>query len=560
VIHVTEPVDSSLQQLAARFWSWRAEQQPRSRDDIPRLDRPEGWLPNWRLEAVGAYRDQLAEFAGQLRALDVSDAPVEIQVDHALIRSAIARVRWEMEVVAAWRTHPGFYVDQTIGVLFDRLVMPPPFGAVRGEEIVRTLRAVRSGLEQARSNLDGHVVEEFAAVTVAELADIEDQVEACADALVPELQPDLGDPLRMAGRDAASALASFSQWLGSGNVRMTPWQPVGEEAFGRFLREVALMPYSPEELLTLSRQEQDRAVALSKIEATRWPVNPAEPVMPAGVAFPDAETQVRREAEDELAVRRFYVDHRLLSQPESLGHYLTAPLPSYLRPISWLGVTDDLTSEKRVGENGVSYVPEPRPDLPYFYAANARDPRCGIVHEGVHYQQLALSWRHPDPIRRHYYDSGANEGIAFYNEEMMLRAGLFEDKPLTQEVMYSFMRLRAIRVEVDVSLALGAMTIEDAGNYLEQRVPMDRGTAREEAAFFAAAPGQGLTYQVGKSQIFHFLADASRLDGEAFDLQQFHDYLWLNGNVPIALLRFERLGLGDEWDIIKGASGISSST
>ncbi|HXW78851.1 MAG TPA: hypothetical protein VEJ84_05100, partial [Acidimicrobiales bacterium] len=212
---MTEPVDSSLQQLAARFWSWRAQQQPRSRDDIPRLDRPGGWLPDWSPGAVGAYREQLSLFDGQLRGLDVSLAPVEVQVDHALVGSAIARVRWEMDVVAAWRRHPGFYVDQTIGVLFDRLVVPPPFGAVRGEEIVRTLRAVRSGLEQARSNLEGDVVEEFAKVTVAELAGIEEEVQACADALVRELPPDLSDPLRTAAEDAGGALGSFREWLGS---------------------------------------------------------------------------------------------------------------------------------------------------------------------------------------------------------------------------------------------------------------------------------------------------------------------------------------------------------
>jgi Bacterial protein of unknown function (DUF885) len=551
---VTEPVEGSLQRLAARFWSWRTSQQPRSRDDIPRLDRPEGWLPNWSPSAVAAYREQLAGFNGEFGSLDAHDAPVPVQVDHALVASALARVRWELDVVAAWQRQPGFYVDQTIGVLFDRLVVPPPFGDRRGAEIVRTLAAVRSGLELARANLAGHAVEEFARVTVAELADVEEQVQTCAVALVPELPADLGDPLRTAAEDAARALGSFREWLRSGRVAMQSWEPVGQEEFGRFLREVALLAYSPQQLLTLARAEQDRAVALSRIEATSRRAEPPVPV------FRDADSQVRREAEDELAVRRFYVEHRLLSQPDSLGHYLTAPLPSYLRPISWLGVTDDLTSEERVGENGVSYVPEPRPDLPYFYAANASDPRCGIVHEGVHYQQLALSWRHPDPIRRHYYDSGANEGIAFYNEELMLQAGLFEDKPSTRSVMYSFMRLRALRVEVDVSLALGAISIEEAAEYLERRVPMDRGTAREEAAFFAALPGQGLTYQVGKSQILNFLADAARSEGEAFDLQQFHDYLWLNGNVPIALLRFERLGLRDEWDLIRGTTGMSSST
>jgi hypothetical protein len=56
-----------------------------------------------------------------------------------------------------------------------------------------------------------------------------------------------------------------------------------------------------------------------------------------------------------------------------------------------------------------------------------------------------------NPIRRHCYDSVANEGIGFYAEEMMLQAGLFDDNPHTREIIYNFMRLRALRVEVDVN-------------------------------------------------------------------------------------------------------------
>ena len=70
-------------------------------------------------------------------------------------------------------------------------------------------------------------------------------------------------------------------------------------------------------------------------------------------------------------------------------------MPAYLEPLRFLGVADDLTGPGRLTEDGVSYVPPPGPELPYFYAANARDPRAGILHEGVHYQQLALAWRNP---------------------------------------------------------------------------------------------------------------------------------------------------------------------
>jgi uncharacterized protein (DUF885 family) len=189
-------------------------------------------------------------------------------------------------------------------------------------------------------------------------------------------------------------------------------------------------------------------------------------------------------------------------------------------------------------------VPEPSEKLGYFWRATAMDSRPICVHEGVpgHYFQLCLSWKHEDPIRRHYYDSGANEGIGFYAEEMMLQAGLFEDSPHTREIIYNFMRLRALRVEVDVKLALGEFTLDQAAKYLQEKVPMDEGTARAEATSFSVAPGQAITYQIGKLQILKFLAEARMRQGEKFDLRAFHDFVWKNGNVPIALQEWEYLG------------------
>jgi uncharacterized protein (DUF885 family) len=156
----------------------------------------------------------------------------------------------------------------------------------------------------------------------------------------------------------------------------------------------------------------------------------------------------------------------------------------------------------------------------------------------------------PDPIRRHYHDSSANEGIGFYAEEMMLHAGLFDDSPRTREIIWSFMRLRALRVEVDVKLALGEFTMEQAAGYLQSAVPMDSSTAHAEAALFASTPGQAISYQIGKLQIYKFLADAHRAAGNEFSLRTFHDYLWRNGNLPIALQRWEYLGLKDDIDAL----------
>ncbi|HEX4696894.1 MAG TPA: DUF885 family protein, partial [Candidatus Udaeobacter sp.] len=122
------------------------------------------------------------------------------------------------------------------------------------------------------------------------------------------------------------------------------------------------------------------------------------------------------------------------------------------------------------------------------------------------------------------------------------QAGLFDDSPHTREIIYNFMRLRALRVEVDVKLALGEFTLEQAAKYLQEKVPMDEQTARQEAIAFATGPGQAITYQTGKLQIMQFLADARMQQGDKFNLRAFHDFVWKNGNVPIALQRWEFLG------------------
>ncbi|RMF68476.1 MAG: DUF885 family protein, partial [Calditrichaeota bacterium] len=115
-----------------------------------------------------------------------------------------------------------------------------------------------------------------------------------------------------------------------------------------------------------------------------------------------------------------------------------------------------------------------------------------------------------------------------------------------REIIYRFMRLRALRVDVDVNLALGKYTIAQAGDYLASTVPMDAATAQAEAGFFASTPGQAISYQIGKLQILKLISEAKIKMGDRFSLRDYHDYMMENGNVPIALQRWEYLGLRDE--------------
>ncbi len=531
----------TLDHLAQDFWKWRAYEQPFSGDDLPRLERPPNWSARWSGKDVAEYHQQLAEFESRLQKIDLKASPIAQQVDHRLMASAMARVRWELDVTQGYKRNPLFYADQTLGSVFEELIPPPPFTEQRAGVILARLKAFPRVLEEGKANLTDARAP-FAMLAAEELKDVRTQLGASMRELKPLLPASSAAQLDAATEGAIRALESYREWLQQNIPHLKQETAIGRDNYIWFLRNVAIMPYSPEELLRIGRQEFERAVAFQEYEEHR-----NKDVAPLQM-FASVQEQQASEQKQELKIRAFMEERGIMSVPQWVQHYLTPPMPAYVKPLTFLGVSDYLTGPSHLKEDGTSYINPPSKDLGYFSLATAHDTRPIIVHEGVpgHYFQLVRSWANPDLIRRHYYDSGANEGVGFYAEEMMLQAGLFDDSPHTREIIYNFMRLRALRVEVDVKLATGEFTIAQGAEYLQKNVPMDADTAGHESAFFATGPGQAITYQIGKNQILRMLADARMNKGEQFSLRDFQDFVWTNGNVPIALQRWEYLGLVDD--------------
>lgn len=526
--------EEAVQRLGAEVWSWRAATQPATGDDIPRIVRPEDWTPDWSPAAVADIQARLADFERRWQALGERPRTASEEVDYRLVGSALARVRWELDHIAAWKRQPAFYIQQALGPVFEVLLPPPPLEDARLAAVLHLFERVPATLAAGEANLTD-MRGPFVDAASEQLGAVPGSIEGMSAALLPLLRPE-ARPRLEAARDAAlAAFGSFNAFLDARRNGLPEATAVGTESYEFFLREVALYPWSAREIALRGEQEWSRTVAFETLEQRRNAGLP-EPAMAATLDEVTARLAAR-----EQEVRDFLRERELLTIPEWLGHYHGRGFPDYFAPVAWLGRTFDLTSPLRLDRNATVYLPEPSPGLGYFNRSIAIDPRPIIVHEGVpgHYLQLALSWAHENPLRRHYYDSGANEGVGFYAEEMMLQAGLFEDAPRTRETIYNFARLRALRVDVDVKLALGIYSLDEAAEVLASRVPMDRTTAREEAVFFSATPGQALSYQIGKLQVLDFLAEARMRAGADFDLRAFHDRLWRNGNVPIALQRHE---------------------
>src|ERR1700683_140805 len=179
--------NDALDQLASDFWTWRAQFRPFTFDDVPRMEHAAG-MRDWSAATVAKQRADLAEFERRWKAMQTSGWPVGRKVDYRLMGSAIARVRWELDVNPRWQRDPTFYVEQTVDALQEELMPPPPFGDERSREIVARTENIPSILEQGKLNLKA--IAPFAQLTIELLADIDARLARVERGVSPLLTTD----------------------------------------------------------------------------------------------------------------------------------------------------------------------------------------------------------------------------------------------------------------------------------------------------------------------------------------------------------------------------------
>jgi len=285
--------NNELDQLAKDFWEWRFLTQPVISDDIPRVDRPASWDPDWLYETVLAQRQQVEEFEKRWKAIDASSSPISSQVDYRLIGSAIARFRWETDVLRSWQCNPRFYVYQTLGSLFEILLKNKPFDETRSNEVIKCLKRFRRFVEQGIQNLTGHCVRPFAIATLEVIKDFRSQLTTVASELKPLLFKNSADQLDETIGEAIAALEIFTLWLNDNLSTMTEGSACGRDAYVYFLKNVALIPYTPEQLLAMGKQEWERSMTFEAFAHNRAINSPALSI------FSDELTQMAAEENDE---------------------------------------------------------------------------------------------------------------------------------------------------------------------------------------------------------------------------------------------------------------------
>ena len=525
---VAQPVAAQTEQPASGYAALLALY-----DEFRALTVPEmkGGVPDYTPAAMQRQAERLAGLQQRLRAIDDRAWPIAERVDYMVVLAEMRGLEFQHRVMQPWKRDPAFYSTTNLGF---GPKMHGAFGIpalpLKGDALTRfkaSLDAVPAALRQARVNLTDPRGD------LARLAIVQKQVEinvfAELAARAAKEQPDLVQPAKR----AQAAAAEFKAWLESIEAGLPAHGGVGKENYAWYLKNVLQLPNTPEEVETIGEREYQRQVAFLKIEEHR---NRAIP-MPEPVKT-RAEFDTKRKAEDE----------HLLKQ---------------LREGQWVTIPDYVQHDPEEGPYVFPFERDPsKPglfdpplNLHFFFQAEFRDGLPLRAHNlpGHMFDGLQAA-RDTRPIRgkpRLFFVNGLrNEGWAFYLEEMILQAGMLEDRPKTREIDYILGAKRAARVVPEIRMQANEWTWKQANESLIARTPkwMKPGdaVAQFDIELYLRQPGYGIGYYMGKVELEKLLAEVAMQQGEAFDIKAFHDRFRAAGSIPISLIRWEMTGRDDE--------------
>lgn len=503
--------------LVDLYHEWRQFEAPPLTDGVP----------DYTAAAMAARYEALPQWMYRLRGIDISDWSVPEQIDWHLVRAEMNGLDFDHRVRQPWARNPAFYVmvyaaqsdvpaheGPVIHTWIDLWTYEYPLSAADAAELAERIGTIPAVLEQARGNLTGNARDLWEAGIRSfqgqsrDLARLRERVAGTSADLDAAI-------------DAAIAASdAFRDWIVAEAPSKTGPSGVGRENYTWYMRNVHLVPYSWEEQLTIMRRELARAHASMRLAEHR---------------NRDLAPLERIDDEDEYERR---LNH-------SVDEYLTFLDEEEIHEVrEWM---DQALRDKLGG-----FTPaEPDEIRNFFQEVQYRDPLVMRTHMH-HWIELARMREdpHPSPIRAvpslfNIFDH-RSEGLATGVEEMMLHAGLFDDHPRAQELVWVMLAQRAARAISGLMLHANEWNMQQAIDHAVKWTP--RGwlvgagdLVRGEQHLYLQQPGYGTSYISGKVQIEELLAEYAMVRDD-YTLTRFFDHFFDVGVIPISLARWEMTG------------------
>ena len=388
-----------------------------------------------------------------------------------------------------------------------------PLSDAEAAEIADRLRKAPAVFAQARTNLTGNARDLWVTGTRS-IREQGDDLAAFAER-VAEAHPGLA----AAAREARAASDRFADWLAEQAPAKTGPSGVGKDNYTWNLRNVHLLPYSWADEVLLMQRELARAHSSLRLEEHR------NRDLPALSRIDNAEDYDR------------LLNEAVTEYMEFLEEEDIVPIKEYM----------DAALRARIGRF------TPSDGLRGFFSEiTYRDP---IVMRTHHYHWIDLARMreepHESPIRRtpllyNIFD-GRAEGLATGMEEMMMHAGLLDDRPRARELVWVLLAQRAARGLGGLYQHGLEMTLDEATRFASKwtpwgLLPAEGSMIQHEEQFYLRQPAYGTSYVIGKIEIEKLIAEYARQRDGRFVLKTFMEDLNQAGVIPVSLIYWELTG------------------
>jgi hypothetical protein len=294
---------------------------------------------------------------------------------------------------------------------------------------------------------------------------------------------------------------------------------VGKENYTWNLQKVHLLPYSWEEEVLLMQRELSRSHAALRLEEHR---NRDLPKL----------SRIDNAKDYDRLLNEAVAEYMAFLEEEEI-----VPIKPYM----------DAALREQMGRFS------PSEGLRGFFSEiTYRDP---IVMRTHHYHWFDLARMrdepHESPIRRtpllyNIFD-GRAEGMATGMEEMMMHAGLLDERPRARELVWILLAQRAARGLGGLYQHGLEMTLDEATQFASKwtpwgLLPADGSTIQHEEQFYLRQPAYGTSYVIGKIEIEKLIAEYARQREGHFALQAFMDDFNRAGVIPVSLIYWELTG------------------
>jgi len=488
-------------------------------------------VPSFAPAHVAALHGRLQADMAALRALPWRTWDVDRQIDVRWVYANAERIDRELTVERLYTHRPGAWLE-TVGNNYIAILTYAPGRT-------DALAGVTAGIPG--------MVAEMTRLCSPTRRDVQIG-KGIADGIIAMLR---ATPI--AGGDAAIAALTDWESHSSGLANLPDYRVISAQNYAWRLRHAELLPWTPNQLLSLAQRE------LATVDGELATLAPQVP-KPAPLS-PALEATARTLTQQSLLELYDGLQSDYRTTIERIGFVTippsAGPIKARVTPDAMVPLTGDGGSmnppppfiDSNVGWWNVEHfnatTPLAQREAAVHGAVLFRENGMGpyAAHEGWpgHHLQLSIARANSDPIRNLFQDTVQNEGWALYAEqEMWEQGGLGPSAAAHVNTLRSW-RFRIRRVVYDVNVETGTWTIQQGADWKQSAAP-GAGVPDPDLLRTVNWPAQLIAYFAGKEQILDIKRAYRAKLGSAYSERRFNDELLALGSVPYVFARAKLLG------------------